>query len=56
MSNYFKLERLIGINIVLENQPDIITIDIDENELDNGLLLNESLFTLMAIYAMGTGQ
>jgi hypothetical protein len=56
MSNYFRLERLAGINVVLENNPDVIAIDINEYELGNDFLLNESIFTLMAIYAMGTGQ
>ena len=54
MSSYFKLERLIDIGLEIKGNP--VIIEIDENELDNNLLRNESLFSLMAIYAMGTGQ
>jgi len=54
MSNYFRLERLKGFN--LEIKGELIPIEIDENDLEHELLQDKSIFTLMAVYAMGTGQ
>jgi len=54
MSNYFRLERLTDFKIDMND--DLISVEIDESELDNDMLKNETLFSLMAIYAMGTGQ
>ena len=53
MSKYFRLEKLTKINLSYD---DIITVDIDESELDDDLLKNENIFCLMVIYVMGTGQ
>ena len=54
MSNYFRLERLTDFKIDMND--DLISVEIDESELDNDMLKNETLFSLLAIYAMGTGQ
>jgi hypothetical protein len=54
MSSYFRLERLVDIKMDVTNN--LVPVEIDESELDNGLLKNESIFSLMALYAMGTGQ
>jgi hypothetical protein len=57
ISEYFDLSIVDKLNIDLQyKQGDIVFMEIDETELDNQLLRNEQIFSLMAIYAMGVGE
>ncbi|MDR1971274.1 MAG: hypothetical protein LBQ46_05080 [Treponema sp.] len=57
ISEYFSLSRLKENNIEISfNNIELVSIEIDENELDSSILKDENVFSLMAIYAMGVGE
>jgi len=57
ISEYLSLDKINQLNLKIDlSDNELIEIAIDENELDNELLKNEPLFTLIAIYAMAIGE
>ena len=57
ISEYLSIDKLCNLNISLNFQDkEMIEVDIDEDELDNNVLKNETIFVIIAMYAMAIGE
>ena len=57
ISEYLSLDKIKQLNLRIDLSKNILVeVNIDETELDSVLLKDETLFSIVAIYAMAIGE